>query len=281
LTPFSGREYPARVPQKYFTVDGIPTFVHHVGPTTRPDVVPDLSRGELVLCIHGAGGNGNTFAPLLARLAERHSPLAFDFPGHARSGGLDSLGSIERMAGFVRALVEKLGLRPPVLFGHSMGGAVGLAYALAHPRDVRALVLAGSGARAPIPRALIEQTKRVVEGKERRPFTRDAYSPATSPDIVRQGTMEDLKTDPRVVHGDLVAAREWDGREKLGQVRAPCLVVTGEDELPALREQAELLARGIAGAKSVTIAKAGHMAPLEQPEAVAAEVEKFLAGLRS
>jgi pimeloyl-ACP methyl ester carboxylesterase len=267
------------VPHKHFTIDGIATFVHHLGPTTLPDVVPDLSLGELVLCLHGAGGSGGAFAPLLEKLAARHSPLAFDQPGHGRSGGLDSLGSIERMRDFLRAFVEKLALRRPVLLGHSMGGAVALAYALAHPGEVRALVLVGSGARGKIPEALIAALRQVVAGKARREFTRDAFSPATSPEVVRQGIMEDLKTDPRVGLGDLLALQGWSALERLGELRVPTLVAVGEDELERIRAGSDALASGIPGARKVVIPKAGHMLPLEQPQALAESIDDFLAGL--
>ena len=76
------------MPHKYASVEGVATFVHHAGPTTLPEVVPDLSRGEVVLCLHASGGNGAVFADLLQALAADHSPLAIDFPGHGRSGVL-------------------------------------------------------------------------------------------------------------------------------------------------------------------------------------------------
>ena len=74
------------MPNKYFAIDGIATYFHHLGPTTLPEELPDLSRGEALLYLHGAGGNGSFVLPLAERLAERHSPITFDFPGHARSG---------------------------------------------------------------------------------------------------------------------------------------------------------------------------------------------------
>ena len=125
------------MPNKYFSIEGIATFVHHTGPTTLPETVPDLSRGEVVLCLHSAGGNGNHFVSVLPLLAPLHSPIAFDQPAHGRSGELDSLPSIERMAEFTGGLIERLGIERPVLLGHSMGGAVAMRYALDHPGGVR------------------------------------------------------------------------------------------------------------------------------------------------
>lgn len=265
------------MPHKYLHVDGIATYLHHTGPTTLPHVVPDTRKGHALLCIHGASGNGNQFRPLLERLAANHSPFAFDFPAHARSGGIDSLESIPRMAEFARGVADRLGLARPVLVGHSMGGMVAQEYALAFPDRVRALVLIGTTAKPEIPEAFVTGLRRIVEGKARREFTRDAFSPATPPEIVRQNVMEDLKTDPRASLGDLLAVRGWSAADRLGRIRVPTLVIHGEDEIPRLKSGSEALAAGIAGARWVEVPKAGHMVTLEQTQAVADAIEAFLA----
>jgi pimeloyl-ACP methyl ester carboxylesterase len=264
------------VPQKYVRVDDLAVFVHHTGPTTLPHVLPDTRKGHAILAIHGAAGNGNTYRALLEKLAAAHSPFAFDLPAHGRSGGLDSLPSIARMAEFTRALAERLGLHVPVLLGHSMGGMVALEYALRWPAEVRALVLVGSAARATIPEADVAQLRRIVAGKARREFSREAFSPATSPEVVRAGILEELKTDPRAALGDLLAVQGFDVVARLRLVKQPTLVLYGEDETERIRGAGDELAAGIPGARKVVIPKAGHQVPLEQPEAVADAVNAFL-----
>jgi len=265
------------VPRKYVSIDGVATFVQHTGATTLPDVAPDLSRGDTVVCLHGAGGNGGLFSDLLGALVESHSPLSFDQPGHGRSGGLDSLGSVERMSAFTGALLARFGVERAVLVGHSMGGLVALQHALESPAGVRALVLVGTAARIEVPDEFVEQMRRVTEGKDRRMFRREIYSPASAPEVMRRGFMEDLKTDPRATLGDLLAARDFDARERLGEIRVPTLVIAGEDEVEGLRKAAEALESGIAGARRVEIPKAGHMLPIEQPQALADAIAGFLA----
>lgn len=276
------------MPAKYFRVDGIATHVVHTGRTTLPDVPPDCSRGRAVLCLHGSGGNAGTFAALLERLAGAHSPLAFDQPGHARSGGLDSLGSVERMAAFTRGVMDALGLERPVLLGHSLGGAVALQLARDAPRRVAALVLLGCAARFPsADRAraaggedeTVAQVRRVTQGRERRRFDRSAWSPGTPDEVVHRGFFEDARTDPRVVLGDLLAVRAWDGRPGVAAVEAPALVAWGEDEDPELAARARALADALPGAHGLAVPAAGHMLHAEQPDVVAGAVLDFLAEL--
>ena len=131
------------MPSKYFQIDGVATFVRHTGPSTLPDQPPVLTQGRTIVCLHGAGGNANLFAGLLDALAPGHSLLAFDQPGHGRSGELDSLGAIDRMASFTGALMDKLGLVDPILVGHDMGAAVALECALQNPGRLGGLGVAG------------------------------------------------------------------------------------------------------------------------------------------
>ena len=268
------------VPQKYFDIDGVATFVHHSGETTLPEVAPDLGSGEALLCLHGAGNNGNLYFELAGHLAKAHSPVSFDQPGHARSGGIDSLGSISAMADFALAVLKRLGgPKPAVFVGHSMGGAVALEAAMRAPDRVRALVVCSTPASFGVPDFLLDGLRRVTEGKDRRRFERAVYSPSTPDAVVHRGFMEDAKTDPRVMYGDLLACRDWKGGERLAKIEIPTLVVHGADELPPLKTGSEELAEVLPGARLEVIPDAGHMVPIEQPEVLSARIGAFLEGL--
>ena len=268
------------VPQKYFDIDGVATFVHHSGPTTLPEVPPDLGRGEALLCLHGAGNNGHLYHELAGHLAKNHSPVSFDQPGHARSGGIDSLGSISAMADFALAVLDRLDVQEPAVWvGHSMGGAVALEAALRAPDRVRALVICATPASFGVPDFLLDGLRRVTEGKDRRHFERAVYSPSTPDAIVHRGFMEDAKTDPRVMYGDLLACRDWEGGERLKAIGVPALVVHGADELAPQKAGSEQLAEILPGAQLEELPAAGHMVPIEQPEALSARIGAFLEGL--
>jgi pimeloyl-ACP methyl ester carboxylesterase len=258
--------------------DAVATFVHHRGPTTLPGRPPDTSRGEVVLCLHDAGGNGAVFAALLDALAADHSPLAFDQPGHGRSGSLDSLGAIEAMAAHARGLADALGLASPVLLGDGMGASVALAAAAADPPWPRALVLCGGAAARPaVTDEMVEAVRRVATGKARREFDRDGYAPDVPSEVLQRAFAEWLKTDPRATLGDRLAQQAFDATDRLGAIACPALVVVGEHESPASREAAEALAAGLADATLVELAGAGARGALEQPAALAGRISAFLA----
>jgi pimeloyl-ACP methyl ester carboxylesterase len=274
-------QYPwPAVAEKYVSVGGIATHLFHSGPTTLPGAPPDTSLGRTLLCIHGSGNNGHSFMPMLERLGDAHSVIALSLPAHARSGGLESLESIEAMAAHVAGVIEALALRRPVVMGHSMGGAVALELALACPQALGGLVIVGSLAKfPPLPDAAFRPLRDVVQGRARRSFPREAWSPSTPDEVVHRGWMEDAKTDPRVMLGDLLALRGWAADERLGGIAAPTLVIWGEDELQPMKDGGLALGRGIAGARSLTVPEAGHMVHCEKPDVVADAVRSFLEGL--
>jgi len=267
------------VPEKYFHIDGVATFLRHTGPTTLPGAPPAPAEGDTLVCLHGAGGNGHLFAGLEPGLAGEHAVIAFDQPGHGRSGELDSLGDVGRMAGFTLQLLDRLDLEQVVLVGHDMGAAVALQCALERPAAVRALVLCSAGDRFELPDATIDEMQRVRDGKARRPFDRSAFSEKTGPDVMKQAFMEGVKTDPRATFADLVACREWKGGERAGEVTVPALVVVGEDDWPWVQEAAGRLAERMPNAVLEPVPAAGHSLLLEAPGPLAERIRRFLAGL--
>ncbi len=264
------------MPYKYASIAGVATYVHHTGPTTLPGAPPDLSRGETLLFLHGAGANQGSFDAVLESFADRHSAVAFDQPGHGRSGSLDSLANIGAMAKFTRELVGELGIQRPVVIGHSMGGAVAMQYALSNPDALKALVISGSTTRFDGVEIAIVATRRVTEGKARRQFVREMYAPDAKPEVMQRGFLQDIKTDPRALLGDLIACRDWSGEHDVESISVPTLILRGEHELGMIATGCDELANRIEGARRVVIPGAGHKLPIEQPEAMAEAITSFL-----
>lgn len=91
--------------------------------------------------------------------------------------------------------------------------------------------------------------------------------------------MEQVKTDPRVLYGDLVAASAFDPRPLLESVLVPVLVVHGADDQLTPLARAEEFARGFAGARLEVVEQAGHIPQLEQPARIHALLAAFAEGL--
>jgi len=265
------------LPAKYVHVDGVAVHYLHSGQTTLPDVVPPLDRGRLVLLVHAAGGNAGLWRRQVEALGRDHAVVALDLPGHGRSSGVEGLPTVDAYAEFLARFARALALRPFVLVGRSMGGAIGLALAAARPEFVQGLALVCTAARFELAPERLAVARDVARGRLPQQFTSETFSPATGMDVMREAWIEQVKTDPRVRHGDLLACQAFDGRALLARIRLPTLVVAGADDQVTPPACAEELARGIAGARLEVIPQAGHQAPLEQADVFHAILGRFLA----
>jgi len=268
------------LPAKYATVDGSHVHYLHSGPTTLPDVPPALDRGRLFLLVHAAGSNAGMWQRQFAAAAEEHSVVALDFPGHGRSSGVEGLPTIDAYAESLVHFADAVRLRPFVLVGRSMGGAVAMTVAARHPERLAGLVLVCTGARFPLEPAHLTTLRDVVRGRLPQQFTTETFSPSTPVALMREAWMQQVKTDPRVRYADLLACQAFDGDALLPRIRTPTLVVAGADDQvtpPALSEE---LARGIAGARLEIVSEAGHQAPLEQADRFNRLVTSFAETLR-
>ena len=264
--------------EKYFTVESVATFVHHRGPTTLPGQPPAPAAGATVLCLHDAAGNGHVFGGVLDALAGDHRPIAFDLPGHGRSGGLDSLGAIDAMAAHAHALAERLGLASVVLLGEGMGAAVALELAATWPALPMVVVLCGGASLDPAPDpAVLDQLRQVTAGRARRQFDTTGYAPDTPREVYQRAFAEWMKTDPRATVGDLQALVDWRGVERVGAVTAPVTVVVGEHEPAGARQAAEQLAAAVGDGRVVELPGAGRRGVVEQPDGLAAIVAEAAA----
>jgi pimeloyl-ACP methyl ester carboxylesterase len=268
------------LPSKYVTLDGCAVHYLHTGPTTLPDVPPALAAGRLFLLLHAAGSNAGMWRRQCEGLGRAHSVVVPDLPGHGRSSGVEGLPSIEAYADSVVRFVEALRLRPLVLVGRSMGGAVAMAIAARGPSFVQGLVLACTAPRFEFAPESLERHRDVVRGRLPQQFTTETFSPATGMDVMREAWTEQVKTDPRVRYTDMLACQAFQGRALLARIRVPTLVVAGADDQVTPVALAEELARGIAGARLEVLAQAGHQAPLEQAEAFDRLLVGFAEGVR-
>ena len=264
---------------KYVSIDGVAINYFHTGASTLPDTTPPLDRGELMLFLHGAGSNAHTWNKQLAHCEASHSALALDLPGHGRSGSTEGLPDLAAHARFLGRFADALALRPFVLVGRALGGAVAIDFALAHPQRVRALVLVATPARFELPQQSIDLWRDVTRGRATQPFVMTLFSPKVDMTVVRECFMEQVKTDPRVRYTDMLACNGIDFSARLAQLRCPTLVITGRDDHFAPPDKAEEVRRCIPGARLDVIDDAGHMLTSEQPAAFNRALDEFLQAL--
>lgn len=267
------------MPAKYLQVDGTAIYVVHDGPTTLPGHPPVVDDAGAVLALHDAGRHGWDFTHVreaLGEVASAPNLIAFDQPGHGRSGELDALGDVGRLAGLVRAAMAKLGLARPVLLGHGLGGAAALRVALDAPDTVAGVVVVGCGATLPVDDDAYALMQRVTEGKARRPFDVGVFAEGTPQEVMRPYFMEGMKTDPRATFGDMTGCRAFDETARVDGLAVPLLVVIGEHERAEVRAAAEALASAAPEGRLEVVDGAGHALPVEASAQLASLLRGFV-----
>ncbi len=236
---------------------------------------------------HALGCDLSMWDSLANTLALDCRVIAYDHRGHGSSDAPDGLYAMADLADDAARLLRELDTGPVVWVGLSMGGMVGQELALRHPGQVAALVLANTtGAYPEAARAVWEQRIATVreQGIEAIAdavmvrYFHDGFR-AQKGSTVARFRRRLVSTDAVGYVGCCNAVGTVDTLSRLGQVGVPALVIAGELDQGTPVAMAQAMAQAIPGARLKVIKEASHLAAVEQPEAFAASVVGFIAGL--
>lgn len=259
-------------------------------------------QGEPLILVPSTAFSGDVWKPFQVPVLSQSLSLVIHDPrGCGRSTADQDVYTIDQMAADVVALMDHLGMRSAHVLGHSMGGRIALSLTLNYPGRVRSLILAASGsgpAARPgsdcvtgLPhRIVVELAELGFEEYVRREvcdsdtfFTKDfrARHPERVQDFYRLAWATHAKL-PEFVHL-CIARHNWEGTHRLGDVRAPTLVVIGErDDVGGNHlAQAEVLAKRIPGAELRILKGQSHGFFWQDPEETNALILSWIEKHRS
>jgi pimeloyl-ACP methyl ester carboxylesterase len=227
-----------------------------------------------IVFIHGSGGSAQFWGAQVQGLAERTNAVALDLPGHGRSQS-DGETSVD---GYVTALIEFLDtLDPPgpILCGSSLGGAIAQQLLLEYPYRFGAGILVGTGGKLKVLPAIFEAIDNDFKGFVNM-ITKLSASDKAGPAAIRQLQNDLIHCGPGVVGGDFQACNRFDVMARLGEIKVPVLIVSAEEDQLTPPKYADFLESAIPHTVRSDISDAGHIAPLEKPQAVNKAIIEFL-----
>ncbi|AHY45862.1 Alpha/beta hydrolase family [Rubrobacter radiotolerans] len=244
----------------------------------------DDSGATPLVMIPGYGGDINIFVFNQETLAADRPVYALDLPGHGGSTKEVGEGSLDSFVEVVDGFLQSQGIERAHLAGHSMGGAVATAYALAHPEKVASLILlASAGFGEEINTDYIEG---FIAANKRRDMKSTLQMLFADPDLVTRDLVNDILSYKRK-DGVNEALRKIadsvfaDGRQarvvqaaELADV--PVLAVWGSEDRIVPASHAQNLPES---AKVETIEGKGHMVQMEAAGPTNRAIQEFLSGV--
>jgi len=235
------------------------------------------AAGPTVTLLHGFPFDRRMWGPTAKVLAEAgYRVILPDLRGHGKSPPGEGPATMEAMARDVAALLEKIGVKPGVVVGFSMGGYVALQMAIREREFVRSLALVDTRAEVDTPEGKAGRAKTIeaVKGQGMQalvdsmmPKLLHPDTPERKPAVVKLVQSMILENKP----AGAIAAIEGmadrpDVRGKLASLHMPCVAIVGEEDQITPPDSVSRMGQAFRGSDFEMIPKAGHMAPLENPE---------------
>lgn len=256
-----------------------------IGPSPRLSV-DRAGEGELVLFLHGIGGNKRNWHDNLPAFARHYHAVAWDARGYGESEDYEGPLDFLDYARDVGRVLDHFGAARAHLVGLSMGGRIAGAFAVMHPERVKSLVLADThlGFAHFTDEAKAEFVRLRKEPLEAGKEPRDIAEPVARTLVSPTGTAESfaklvdslcrlhkesyIKSVEASVNGDLDVLFD--------RTNHPTLVVVGADDRLTPVPLAERIHRMIEGSALHVIEGAGHLSNIEKPDAFDRVVLDFL-----
>lgn len=259
--------------------------------------------GPPVVILHGASANASDPMEGVGRrlAAQGFRVIAFDRPGFGWSdriaGGDAAAPSVQ--AGMIAEALQRLGVGPAIVFGHSWAGALALALALDYPERVSALAL-GAPVAMPMPdrvkdlpwywRIAVKPPVAWLLSRTVGPPLAQHFLPVAARRVFQpqppQADYPERARSELVLRPETLLANVQDllglsralaaQCPRYGEIRIPTLVISGEaDPIVRVDTQAVPLARAIPGARLVLLPGIGHMLQYVAAERLTEEITRL------
>jgi pimeloyl-ACP methyl ester carboxylesterase len=251
------------------TIDRAGVSIHYE--VHGPDKAPPI------LLSHGYGATCRMWDGQIAAFADRYRLVLWDMRGHGESGDPrdPALYSQALTVGDMAAVLDASGIERAVIAGLSLGGVMSLAFHIAHPERVRALMLfdTGPGFRNPEARRQWNERAEARAGE----LEEKGLAVSGGGDETRLGRHRSAQGLAGAARG-MLAQFDSSLIDSLPSIAVPTLVLVGAEDHHFLGA-ADYMAAKIPGARKIVIPGAGHAANLDQPAAFNHAAATFLAGL--
>jgi len=259
--------------------------LHHVLLSTGIDMVyleQGSRRGIPVIFLHGFTDSHHSFDRNLPTFPARFHVFALDQRGHGDSSKPECCYTQADFAADVPAFMDAVGLRRASIVGHSMGSFIAQNVALDFPERVDRLVLIGSGPTLvgnPVAldlQSAVDALTDPIDPAFVRDFQASTFFRPIPESFLDTAVEDSLKVPAAIWQQALDGLIAEDHSGELGRIRAPTLILYGDQDVFLTAADQEALDEGIPRSRLVTYAQVGHGVHVEVPRRVNRALERFL-----
>jgi pimeloyl-ACP methyl ester carboxylesterase len=245
----------------------------------------ESGSGWPVLLIHGLGYARWGWEPLVPPLSERYRVISFDNRGIGASSVPPGPYTAAEMASDAVAVLDAAGIDRAHVVGTSLGGMIAQELALGAPDRVDRLVLLsttpGAATGHPMPTVTVQlfaEAASLPADVALRRFVENALGPEPDPELTERILAHRLAApqDPAGWAAQAAAGTTFEAGDRVGDLAAPTLVLTGTADNVVDHRNSEVLAGLIPDARLELIEGAGHLVFWERPRQVAELIIGFL-----
>lgn len=234
-----------------------------------------------IIFLHGVGSDKSVWRPQLRFFGRTRRAIAFDYPGYGDSDPAPSGTTRDDYASAVISGMNELGIERANVCGLSLGGVVAIALHHADPTRCASLILADTFAAHPSGAAIYERSMAASNDLRAMAEARvDVLLGQPADRSVRHEVVETMaRIDPAAYRIGAEAVWLADQADRAAKIEVPTLVLCGSEDKVTPPDLSSALADLIPGARIETMAGAGHISNLEQPERFNEVVDEFIRSL--
>lgn len=233
-------------------------------------------EGAPIILMHGWGCNLTTLQSVEKVAMENHKVYNVDFPGFGESQEPSQVWGVEEYTQLIEQFVKAENIENPILLGHSFGGRVGILYSSRN--KVNKLILVDAAGVKPrrslkyyfkvYTYKLGKKLMPLIYGKERAQQRIDAMR-------AKRGSSDYNNASP-MMRAILSKVVNEDLKEKMPLIKAPTLLIWGENDTATPLRDAKIMEKLIPNAGLVSFPGCGHYSFLDNPFQFAAVLRSFL-----
>lgn len=239
--------------------------------------------GVPMLLLHGYADSWRSFELVLPHLPESIRAFAITQRGHGDAGRPAAGYHPRDLAADLAVLMDTLDLKAAVIAGGSSGGLVARRFAIDHPERTLGLVLLGSPVTLRDKPGILElwdstvsQLTDPIDPGFVREFVESSVAQPVPQSFLETMAQENLKVPARVWRAAFEGLLQDDSFGELDRIKAPTLIVWGDQDAIVPRSDQEALAGAIVGSRLVVYPGAGHALYWEEPSRIASDLAAFI-----